>query len=58
MTLHVYMPYRCHTEPLLKRMATLNPRTLAVIHGSSHRGDGGKARCDLSGLVREAFGVE
>jgi hypothetical protein len=52
------MPYTCHTEPLLKRLAGLEPRTLAVMHGSSYRGDGGKALCELAGLVREAFHVE
>jgi flavorubredoxin len=52
-----YMPYTCHTEPLLRRLAGLKPRTLAVMHGSSYAGDGGKALCDLAGLVREAFDV-
>jgi flavorubredoxin len=52
-----YMPYTCHTEPLLKRLATLEPRTLAVMHGSSYSGDGGKALCDLAGLVREVFHI-
>ena len=52
-----YMPYTCHTEPLLKRLAELKPATLAVMHGSSYRGDGGKALCELAGLVREAFDV-
>jgi len=50
-----YMPYTCHTEPLLKRLAELEPRTLAVMHGSSYRGDGGKALRELAGVVREAF---
>ena len=52
-----YMPYTCHTEPLLRRLAELNPRTLAVMHGSSYTGDGGKALRDLAGVVREAFDV-
>lgn len=52
-----YMPYTCHTEPLLKEMAKLKPRMLAVMHGSCYSGDGGKALCDLAGLVREAFDV-
>jgi len=52
-----YMPYTCHTDPLLRRLAELKPRTLAVMHGSSYTGDGGKALCDLAGLVREAFDV-
>ena len=52
-----YMPYTCHTDPLLRRLAELKPRTLAVMHGSSYTGDGGKALYDLAGLVREAFDV-
>jgi flavorubredoxin len=52
-----YMPYTCHTDPLLRRLAELNPRTLAVMHGSSYTGDGAKALCDLAGLVRESFHV-
>jgi flavorubredoxin len=52
-----YMPYTCHTEPLLRRLAELKPRTLALMHGSSYSGDGGKALCDLAGLIREAFHV-
>lgn len=30
---------------------------LAVMHGSSYAGDGGRALCDLARLVREAFDV-
>jgi hypothetical protein len=52
-----YMPYTCHTEPLLRRLAGLKPRTLALMHGSCYTGDGGKALCDLAALVREAFDV-
>jgi flavorubredoxin len=52
-----YMPYTCHTEPLLRGLAELRPRTLAVMHGSSYTGDGAKALCDLAGLVRDAFHV-
>ena len=33
------------------------PRTLAVMHGSSYAGDGGKALCGPAGLLREAFHV-
>jgi len=52
-----YMPYTCHTEPLLRRLAELQPRTLAVMHGSSYTGDGGQALSDLAGLVRSVFDV-
>ncbi len=53
-----YMPYTCHTEPLLRRLADLQPRTLAIMHGSSYSGDGGLALRNLAGLVREAFNVQ
>jgi len=33
------MPYTPYTETTLRRLATLAPRTLALMHGSSFRGD-------------------
>ncbi len=53
----VQLSYTCHTEPLLRRLVRLKRRTQAVMHGSSYAGDGGRALCDLAGLVREAFDV-
>ena len=44
-------------RPLLRRLAGLKPRPPAVMHGSTYAGDGGKALCNLAGLVREAFDV-
>jgi flavorubredoxin len=32
-----------NTKPVLERLAALNPKTLAVMHGSSFSGDGAKA---------------
>jgi flavorubredoxin len=37
-----------NTGAVLERMAALNPKTLAVMHGSSYRGDGAKALRELA----------
>jgi len=45
------------TGPTLRRLAGLAPETLALMHGSSFRGDGGAALqglaefCELAGRV-------
>jgi len=52
-----YMPYTCHTQPLLHRLADLSPRTLAIMHGSAYTGDAPQALHDLANLVRDAFHV-
>jgi flavorubredoxin len=51
------MPYTAHTDGTLRRLAALRPRTLAVMHGSSFRGDGERALFDLAGVLRETIGV-
>ena len=53
-----YVPFTPQTDQILQRLATLNPRTLAVMHGSSLRGDGARALRDLAGMLREVFGRE
>jgi flavorubredoxin len=50
------MPYTPYTDATLGRLAALEPRTLATMHGSSFRGDGKKAVLDLAGVIREALG--
>ena len=37
-----------NTRPTLERLAALRPRTLALMHGSSFSGDGGKALRELA----------
>jgi len=37
-----------NTRSTLERLAALRPTTLAVMHGSSYRGDGAKALMDLA----------
>ncbi|MCY2958841.1 MAG: MBL fold metallo-hydrolase [Planctomycetota bacterium] len=42
--------YTPGTAPAIRRLADLQPTTLAVMHGSSFRGDGARALRDLAGL--------
>lgn len=52
-----YMPYTPNTRPLLHGLASLNPRTLATMHGSSFTGDGARALIDLDVVMQETLGV-
>ena len=51
-----YMPYTKHTDGILQKLAALNPRTLAPMHGSAYLGDGTKAIRDLAVVMREVLG--
>jgi hypothetical protein len=37
----------------MQRLAALQPRTLAIMHGSTFVGDGERALRELNGVVRE-----
>ncbi|MGH7805041.1 MAG: MBL fold metallo-hydrolase [Candidatus Binatia bacterium] len=50
------MPYTPYTDATLQRLADLEPQTLAVMHGSSFRGDGGKAIRALAKVIAETHG--
>jgi flavorubredoxin len=50
------MPYTPYTDATLRRLADLEPRTLAVMHGSTFRGDGRQAILDLEVVIRETLG--
>ena len=50
-----YMPYTGKTENVLRGLAALEPETLAVMHGSSYVGKGGKLLTDLAGVIKESF---
>jgi flavorubredoxin len=50
-----YMPYTRKTEGVLRTLAELKPATLAVMHGSSYSGAGGRLLLDLAGVIRENF---
>ena len=52
------MPYTPYTDATFRRLADLRPRTLALMHGSTFRGDGGKAIAELGQIVREMIGPD
>lgn len=41
---------------MLRRLAALGPKTLAVMHGSSFRGDGQQALLDLAAVFDDYLG--
>src|SRR5579885_1915957 len=51
-----YVPYTPLTAQNLKKLAALQPKTLAVMHGSSFAGDCVRALNDLDTAFREIFG--
>ncbi len=51
-----YVPYTPLTSQNLRKLAALEPRTLAIMHGSSFRGDTVRALRDLEVAFREVFG--
>jgi flavorubredoxin len=51
------MPYTASTDRTLRRLASLKPRTLAIMHGSSFRGDGERAVLDLADVIRDTIGA-
>ncbi|MBI3769810.1 MAG: MBL fold metallo-hydrolase [Deltaproteobacteria bacterium] len=52
-----YLPYTRDTSRILHALADLQPTTLATMHGTSYRGDGGAALRALAGILRELFGA-
>jgi flavorubredoxin len=50
------MPYSAATDRTLVRLAALAPRTLAMMHGSSFRGDGGAALRGLATVLATELG--
>jgi flavorubredoxin len=50
------MPYTHYTDQTLRRLADLQPQTLAVMHGSSFRGEGRAAILDLAAIIRAIIG--
>lgn len=51
-----YVPYTPATGGILEKLAGLKPATLAVMHGSSFRGNGEQALVDFAVVYREVFG--
>jgi flavorubredoxin len=52
------MAYTPYTDQTLQRLADLQPKTLALMHGSTFRGDGRSAMLDLAGVIKETHGRE
>lgn len=52
-----YMPFTNMTEPMLTELADLNPKTLAIMHGSTFTGDGSKALTELVTIMRDELGM-
>lgn len=50
-----YLPYTARTAPTLERLAALEPKTLAIMHGSSFVGDGRRAVLDLARMLGEVL---
>lgn len=51
-----YMPYTKNTDGIMQKLAALNPRTIAPMHGSAFGGDGATAIRDLAVVMREVLG--
>jgi len=51
-----YMPYTPKTGQHLETLASLQPKTLATMHGSVYVGDGARALRDLAVVMREVYG--
>jgi flavorubredoxin len=51
-----YMPYTKNTDGILQKLADLQPRTIAAMHGSTYIGDGSQAVRNLANVMREVLG--
>jgi len=51
-----YVPYTPNTKRLLYELAGFNPKTLAIMHGSSYSGDGGRLLKNLAPAFAKTFG--
>jgi flavorubredoxin len=49
------LPWTPYTDATLRRLAALAPRTLAIMHGSTFAGDGGRAVLELAGILAETL---
>ncbi|OGE24620.1 MAG: MBL fold metallo-hydrolase [Candidatus Dadabacteria bacterium RIFCSPHIGHO2_12_FULL_53_21] len=51
-----YIPYTPQMNGIFGKLAALDTKTLAIMHGSSFTGDCGKALLDLSSVIEEILG--
>lgn len=54
---HAY-PYTPYTDAILQTLAGLRPKLLAIMHGSSFRGDGERALRDLAAMYAAVMGAQ
>jgi flavorubredoxin len=52
-----YLPFNARTTATMERLAALEPRTIAAMHGASYVGDGASALRALSGVLSEVYGA-
>jgi hypothetical protein len=50
------MPYTPYTDLTLDRLAALKPATLALMHGSTYRGNGEQALRELAKVIKATHG--
>ena len=50
------MPYTAHTDASLRRLADLDPHTLALMHGSTFKGNGRQQLLGLASVLKELIG--
>lgn len=50
-----YLPYTPMTQPTIDRLAALEPRVLATMHGSVFEGDGAAALKSYAGILQEVL---
>lgn len=50
------MPYTPRTESTLRNLAAVKPQTLALMHGSTFKGDGEKALLELAVVIKRTLG--
>jgi flavorubredoxin len=53
-----YVPYTPHTRRLLNELAAFEPKTLAIMHGSSFSGDGTRMLQELDPIFERIYGAE
>jgi len=51
-----YLPWTPMTDGILANLAGLGPKTLAIMHGSTFVGDGGRALRDCAAVFRDVLG--
>lgn len=53
-----YVPYTANTGRVLRRLAALKPRILAIMHGSSYSGDCERELQGLAEVMKRVLGTE